>query len=426
MEFKILSANCQGMGGNEKKLDVFNYLKAKNCDIYCLQDIHSTQHTEKFIQTQWGNNNCIFSSANSYKRGVAILFNKNLDFTLHKQVTDPEGNYIIIDITVDNHRFNLINLYGPNNDSASFFNNIMSKAEGINSRNPYILCGDFNVVQDYNLDTFNYKNENNKKAHNTILEIKHDFNLIDPFRENNPLLKRYTWRKKGSKPLQMSRLDYFLLSESLHCSVNKCLIEPSYRSDHSMIILKMSFTNFIPGRPLWKHNNSLLTDIDYLNTINNKIHEIKCQYALPVYNFENINLIPDNQLQLTIDDQLFLEVLLMEIRGKSISYSCYKKKQNDKLEKDLITEIEKIEKNITNDNIDYVENLKMKLENIRKYKMQGHMIRSRAQIIENDEKPTKYFCNLENYKAFNKIIPKLKQSYGSIITDQNDILNEAK
>ena len=31
-------------------------------------------------------------------------------------------------------------------------------------------------------------------------------------------------------------------------------------------------------------------------------------------------------LQLAINDQLFLETLLMEIRGKSISYASYKKK----------------------------------------------------------------------------------------------------
>ena len=424
MEVKILSFNCQGICSIEKRLDVFNYLKAKNCDIYCLQDVHSTQQTEKFIQTQWGNNNCLFSSGTSNKRGVAILFNKSIDFVIHNQCSDPEGNYIIIDITVDNHRFTLINLYGPNIDSPIFFDNIMSKAQLLNSNNPFILCGDFNVVQDYNLDNYNYKKQNNKKAHDKILEIKQDLNLIDPFRENNPLSRRYSWRKH-SKPLQMSRLDYFLLSESLHSSVNKCLIEPSYRSDHSMVILKMSFTNFIPGRPLWKHNNSLLTDIEYLNTINSKIHEIKCQYALPIYNFENISLVPDNQLQFTIDDQLFLEVLLMEIRGKSISYSCYKKKKNDQLEKDLISQIDKIENNVTNENIDYIENLKINLQNIRKHKMQGHMIRSRAQIIENDEKPTKYFCNLETYKAVNKIIPKLVKQDG-IITDQHDILNEAK
>merc|ERR1712074_9970 len=129
----------------------------------------------------------------------------------------------------------------------------------------------------------------------------------------------------------MARIDYFLLSESLHASVDKCTIEPSYRSDHSIIILNIAFNSFIPGHPLWKHNNSLLTDIEYLNIINNKIHEIKCQYALPIYNLENLNLIPDSELQFTIDDQLFLEVLLMEIRGKSISYSCFKKKKNEKI-----------------------------------------------------------------------------------------------
>ena len=162
MELKILSVNCQGLSTGTKRLDVFNYLKAKNCHIYCLQDVHSTQQTEKFIQTQWGNTNCLFSSATSNKRGVAILFNKNLDFTIHNHLIDPKGNYIIIDITVDNHRFTLINLYGPNDDSSMFFNNIMSKAQSVNSNNPYILCGDFNVIHDYNLDNYNYKKENNK------------------------------------------------------------------------------------------------------------------------------------------------------------------------------------------------------------------------------------------------------------------------
>ena len=55
----------------------------------------------------------------------------------------------------------------------------------------------------------------------------------------------------------------------------------------------------------------------------------------------------------------------MEIRGKSISYSCYKKKKNEKIEKDLILEIEKIENNVTNESIDCLENLKIDLINIR-------------------------------------------------------------
>ena len=94
-----------------------------------------------------------------------------------------------------------------------------------------------------------------------------------------------------------------------------------------MVILNISFNNFKHGKGLWKHNNSLLNDINYINTINDKIEEIKKQYALPVYDLNNIEHITNDELQFIIDDQLFLETLLMEIRGKSISYASFKKKR---------------------------------------------------------------------------------------------------
>ena len=61
--------------------------------------------------------------------------------------------------------------------------------------------------------------------------------------------------------------------------------------------------------------------------------EVKCQYALPVYNLDNLNNIPDTELQFTINDQLFLDTLLIELMGKSTSYSSHKKKQRDEKKK---------------------------------------------------------------------------------------------
>ena len=251
--------------------------------------------------------------------------------------------------------------------------------------------------------------------------MKKNYKLYDPFREAYPSLKRYTWRKRS--PLKQARLDYFLLSEAMRPSVNKSSIEGSYRSDHSMITLEFSFTQFKKGKPLWKHNNSLLHDIEYIKIINNKIDEVKRQYALPVYDIENI---PDQQIQFTINDQLFLETLLIELRGKSISYSSYKKKQEEQKEKEIIKKIESLEANLSNNNVNEVENLKEELNNIRKHKMQGILVRSRAQIIEDDEKPTKFFCNLEKHNYSSKIIPKLVMDDGKTITDQFEILNETK
>jgi hypothetical protein len=44
------------------------------------------------------------------------------------------------------------------------------------------------------------------------------------------------------------------------------------------------------------------------------------------------------------------------------------------------------------------------LENLRKEKLKGNMIRSKARWVEEGEKPTKYFCHLESRNY-------LKQNY---------------
>ena len=352
---------------------------------------------------------------------MAILFSKHTDYKIHNHISDPDGNYIIADLTVDVNHFTLINIYGPNKDIPAFFENVMNIAETLANAN-LIICGDFNTIQDEKLDYHNYKNINNKKSHEKILEIKDTYNLCDPFREMYPSLRRYTWRKKS--PLKQARLDYFLISETLLPSINKSFIESSYRSDHSMITLDISFIHFEKGRPLWKHNNSLLQD--YIKTINDKIDEIKTQYALPVYDIEHIQDIPDNQIQFTINDQLFLETLLMELRGKSISYSSFKKKEAEKREKDLIKSIDTLEANLSESNLNEIELLKEELNTIRKHKMRGILVRSRAQIIEDDEKPTNFFCNLEKHNYVSKIISKLETSSGKVIKDQFEILDETK
>ena len=84
-DLKILTANCQGLASVHKRLDLFNYLKSKNCQIYCLQDIHSTANTENIINSEWGNK-CLFSSFSSNSRGCAILFNKNLDYNVRSHI----------------------------------------------------------------------------------------------------------------------------------------------------------------------------------------------------------------------------------------------------------------------------------------------------------------------------------------------------
>ena len=61
------------------------------------------------------------STFRSNARGVAILFGKDIELSIHKQVIDEGGNFIILHITIFKQRLTLVNLYGPNEIDSMFF-----------------------------------------------------------------------------------------------------------------------------------------------------------------------------------------------------------------------------------------------------------------------------------------------------------------
>ena len=142
-KFHILSSNCQGRGQKGKRRDVFNYLKMKNCNVYCIQDTHFTKYIENDVTSMWGTY-CLYNSYVSNSRGVAILFEENVDKKLHKEKRDNKGNYLAIDITLDDHRLTLINIYAPNDDNPSLIEEIADIVEDFGNIHN-IICGDFNI-----------------------------------------------------------------------------------------------------------------------------------------------------------------------------------------------------------------------------------------------------------------------------------------
>ena len=50
---------------------------------------------------------------------------------------------------------NLVNIYGPNKDSPQFYKDLNDSLT--NSNNDFtVICGDFNLFQDFDVDCFNY------------------------------------------------------------------------------------------------------------------------------------------------------------------------------------------------------------------------------------------------------------------------------
>ena len=84
-------------------------------------------------------------------------------------------------------------------------------------------------------------------------------------------------------------------------------------------------------------------------------------------------------------------------------------------------DIETLEK-IPFQNVQILDDKKQELEKLREHKLRGFLIRSRLKWLEDGEKPTKYFCNLEKRNFTEKTIRKLKLANGSTLIDQKQIL----
>ena len=157
------------------------------------------------------------------------------------------------------------------------------------------------------------------------------YELIDVWREVYPEKRGYTWRKFNT--VQQGRLDYFLISEELMLDVNRVKINPSYRSDHSLVFLELKTEGRKYGKQYWKFNSSLLKDKTYISMMKQLILDVKKQYSVPVYNLDNIDYIPDELIEFQINDQLFFEVLLMEIRRKKHLMPHIKRKKRQRQKK---------------------------------------------------------------------------------------------
>ena len=90
----------------------------------------------------------------------------------------------------------------------------------------------------------------------------------------------------------------------------------------------------------------------------------KVQDACPVYNFDNINLVNKSSIAFTL--QLFLDILLTEIRGRSISYSAFIKKNTMRKKADLEKEILLLEQSLNSENSATLAEKNHELENVTK------------------------------------------------------------
>ena len=119
---------------------------------------------------------------------------------------------------------------------------------------------------------------------------------------------------------------------------------------------------------------------------------------------------------------------LNRIRNTSIIYASRAKQQKEKREQEIYKQIQNIESNTNNNDSDLerLNTLKLELDAISTERINGMILRSKAQYVENNEKNSKYFASLEKRHYEQKTITKIKTNQNTILTDLKDIIAEQR
>ena len=160
------------------------------------------------------------------------------------------------------------------------------------------------------------------------------------------------------------------------------------------------------GPGLWKFNNSLLKDNNYLTLITD---------SYPIISEKHANI---------VDKRLRWELIKMEIRSITISFAARKAKEFHKQESNLQKRLDEIDKSISNSsdnqNIEHklkeFDRLKNELNCLYEIKGKGAIFRSKVRWVELGEKPTKYFFNMEKKITIKKLYRNSKGVTGKLLS----------
>ena len=344
---------------------------------------------------------------NETHAGIILLINKNFEIISQSEVIP--GRLLNAQLKHSNSTINLTVFYGHQwakmkkediTNTFRYFDN-MHEADGRN-----MIIGDFNFV-DQDVD----KGKNMDQRDKMIFPIWETFlsenNMIDPFRQQCPKKKLFSFIGPQGK----SRGDRLYTSEEISRSIkNFRYITTPFNGAHKIMTFDWQSEQQI-GPSSWKINSSIINDDHFAVEIEKVFAELN-----------------DLDIPNPID---WWDIFITVVQGTSMSYSKKKNRIKKSLKAFLITQIESLE---TFDEEKMSQNLlnkyhyyKNRLNEIIKYEIRGHEIRTRGQPKYEINEP-----NISTYSKFEKqyqtknTFYHMKDKHGKILTGNKNLLHIAE
>ena len=186
-----------------------------------------------------------FHNSLTSNRGVGILIRSQLGAIVTGSDSDPDGNYLILNVSLGELELTIGSIYGPNiNENIPVLDNLLVSVSNMR-KDKIILGGDWNCTWDdrdvaSNIDCLDMASIPSKRRSEKVKTICNTLNLSEPFRTMYPNRKEFSYIPAVREYTNRSRLDFFLISEPLLTCIKECHISPSLLNscfDHKMVFL---------------------------------------------------------------------------------------------------------------------------------------------------------------------------------------------
>lgn len=409
---RFCTYNARGLGDFKKRKQLYTLLKYKKVDVVFIQETHARESEMHLWRSQWGGQ-ILFANGSSASKGVVVLVGRDFEASVQHQIIDPCGRYLIVEVIIQDVQIVLCNIYAPNVDSPNFFTEVVKHLETYENSN-IIWGGDFNFVIDNEIDR-KFSHYNNNRARDMFLQYAEQKELNDVWRIFNPEARQYSCCRPNSDSNEwqkLSRLDMFFVSSGLMNGISNCKMQTGFQSDHSFVLFDLELNPDVRGPGYWKFNSSHLYDKQFLHAASANIQE----------SIETC----------TLEDDLKWEY----VKGRLIEFcKVYGKDKARDKKKQMLEISSRLEYlKVLVEEFPYTENeaifeyqlLKAERERLIAEKVNGMIVRSREKYFEEGERSSKYFFSLEKHRARKKVMYRIKDENGQVISNQKEILKQQK
>ena len=417
------------MGDFNKRISIVTHIESLKADLICLVDTRLSDIKSRMLENEADSFKWFFTNGiaanNSISRGISVGIRKSsMILPGESQVIIP-GNLLKVSFKFEGHEFAFFGVYGPSdNDNPNFFESLFNECS-TSLEKFKVMAGDFNVPLNFRLDTHNCSIDSRRQARTRILDKMEDHRIKDAYRSLHGNRELYTWHNPGGT--KRSRLDYFLVSESLLPVVKKAGKGIFFRSDHRSVDIRIDFSGIKAGKKRWRYTPNMRQDQALKASISNEIYESLFRYVdLRLDNYDarrnlffNTNPTDLFDFDYSISWGDLLNVTLNDVRNVIISYETGKRliKRNELT--DIQNEILRLEEEPTPD-FDRLTLLTDRYDELINTQTINRLTNRQDAFKVDGERPTSFFLNLEKNIISENYIPRLREG-DRWITDQDTI-----